>query len=179
MFLKKEHKDSINNENSKGPKTDPLVTPKGRGATEEENSLSYTEKLLSVEWDLNHLISHTHPQLKAVELLTLLSSFCGKARLRSTIHTEQCRDVSEHAQRHTHLLTDNKQIWVYRPSYCLWSDLNTADTLCGEVLSQFNNCGIFNSIPENRPPQLQSAVNWIWWTHAVCQSSDTLHTCII
>lgn len=49
MFLKKEHKGSINNENSKGPKTDPLVAPKGGGATEEENSLSYTEKPLSVE----------------------------------------------------------------------------------------------------------------------------------
>ena len=50
------------------------------------------------------------------------------------------------------------------------SDLNTADKLWGEVLSQCGNCVCFHSIPENRPRQVQS-LQLI--TQTVCTAGET------
>ncbi len=83
-FLKMSPKGSIYKENNIGPNMDPWGTPQESGAADEENSPRWTEKLLSVRYDWNHLRAmpliptHSSSLDKRIEWLTI-----SKAEVKS------------------------------------------------------------------------------------------------
>lgn len=116
-FLKLDPKDSIYKEKRMGPRMEPWGTPQVSGAAIEQYSLRWTEKILSVRYDWNHLT--------AVPLMPMHCSRHDKRILWSTVSKAAVRSRSTRIAELPESTVKRRSLnTLKRAVSVLWRDLN-------------------------------------------------------